>query len=99
MNTYLSLVNFTHQGGQSFRESPLRAAAFKAAAKKAGVRVRELYWTMGRYDGAILFEAANDEAATAVMLSLGALGNVRTQTLRAFNATEFAGVIAKSPKM
>lgn len=99
MNTYLSLVNFTHQGEQSFRESPMRAAAFKAAAKKAGVRVRELYWTLGHYDGAILFEAPSDEAAAAVMLSLGALGNVRTQTLRAFGVKEFQAVIAKSPKM
>lgn len=99
MNTYIALLNFTSQGVQSFRESPLRAAAFKAVVQKSGVKVRETYWTMGDHDGAIIFDAANDEVATAAMLSLGALGNVCTKTLRAFDSAAFKRVIARSPKM
>jgi len=99
MNTYISLLHFTHQGAQAFRESPMRAAAFTAAAKKAGVRVRELFWTVGQYDGAIVFEAQSEEAATSAMLALAALGNVRTQTLRAFNSKEFKAIAAKSPRL
>jgi len=99
MNTYLALLNFTNQGVQNFRESPLRANAFKAIARKTGVKVREMFWTLGDHDGALVFEAANDEAATATMLALGALGNVRTKTLRAFSAAEFHRIIARSPKM
>jgi uncharacterized protein with GYD domain len=99
MPTYIALTQFTHQGVQNIHESPHRAAAFRAAAKKAGVKVRELYWTMGAYDGAIVFEAANDEAATGLMLALSSLGNVKTQTLRAFNAAEFSAIVDKAPKM
>ena len=99
MTTYIALMNFTPQGLQNVHESPHRASAFKAAAKKAGVKVRELYWTLGAYDGVILFEAQNDEAAAGVMISLAALGNVRTQVLRAFDAAEFSAIVVKSPRL
>jgi uncharacterized protein with GYD domain len=99
MNTYVALVSFTQQGLQNVHESPHRAAAFKGAAKKAGVKVRELYWTLGAYDGVIVFDARDDEAATSVMLALAALGNVHTRTLRAFNAAQFAAIVDKAPRM
>ncbi len=99
MSTYIALINFTQQGLQNLHESPHRATAFKAAAKKAGVKITHLFWTLGEFDGAILFEAKDDGAATGLMLSLSSLGNVHTTTLRAFNATEFAEIVAKTPKM
>lgn len=99
MITYISLINFTPQGLQNVHESPHRAGAFKAAAKKAGVKIRELYWTLGAYDGVIIFDAQNDEAAAGVMISLAALGNVRTQVLRTFNAAEFSAIVAKAPRL
>ena len=99
MSTYIALINFTQQGLQNLHESPHRATAFKAAAKKAGVKITHLFWTLGEFDGAILFEAKDDGAATGLRLSLSSLGNVHTTTLRAFNATEFAEIVAKTPKM
>jgi len=99
MTTYITLINYTPQGLQNVHESPHRASTFKAAAKKAGVKVRELYWTLGAYDGVIIFDAQSDEAAAGVMISLAALGNVRTQVLRAFNAAEFSAIVAKSPRL
>jgi uncharacterized protein with GYD domain len=99
MTTYIALLKFTSQGLQNVHESPNRAGAFKAAAKKAGVKVREQFWTLGAYDGVIVFDAETDEAATGVMLSLAALGNVQTQTLRTFNAAQFGGIVAKLPRL
>ncbi len=99
MSTYITLINYTEQGLQNIHESPHRAASFKAAAKKAGVKVTQLFWTLGEFDGAILFEAKDDAAATGLMLSLASLGNIRTKTLRAFNAAEFSEIVAKVPKM
>lgn len=99
MSTYITLINFTQQGLQNIHESPHRAAAFKAAAKKAGVKIKELYWTLGGYDGAIIFEAKDDGAATGLTLALASLGNVHTKTMRAFNASEFAQIVARAPKM
>jgi len=95
MAKFISLVNLTEQGARDFKASPDRAANFVKMAKKAGVTVRDIYWTMGAYDVVVIMEAADDEAAVAVMLQLASLGNVRTQTLRAFDATEMKGIVSK----
>lgn len=99
MRTYLTLINFTPQGLQNIHESPHRAAAFKAAAKKAGVKIVSIFWMLGEFDGAILFEAKDETAATGLMLSLASLGNVHTKTLRAFDAAEFSEIVDKMPKL
>ena len=99
MATYITLINFTAQGLQNLGESTHRAVAFKAAAKKAGIKVTHVFWTLGEFDGAIRFEAKDDAAAAGLMLSLESLGNVHTKILRAFNAAEFAAIVAKAPKM
>jgi uncharacterized protein with GYD domain len=99
MSTYIVLINFTQQGLQNVHESPHRAAAFKAAAKKIGVKVREVFWTLGSYDGVLIFEAESDKAATSATLALSSLGNVHTQTLRTFTAPEFADIVKKSPRL
>jgi uncharacterized protein with GYD domain len=99
MTTYIALLNFTPQGLQNIHESPHRATAFKASAKKAGVKVTHVFWTLGEFDGVIMFEAKDDAAATGLMLALSGLGNVHTKTLRAFNAAEFAQIVARTPKM
>ena len=67
----------------------------KAAAKKMGVKVTNIVWTLGAYDGLLIFEAPDDETATALMLNLGTTGNVQTTTARAFTAAEMDAVLAK----
>jgi len=96
MATYMALVRFTQKGATEAEFSPKRAEEFKKAVEKAGGKVRELLWFMGRYDGAALFEAPNDETAAALSLALTAHGCVHTETLRAFSAKEFATVVQKS---
>ena len=93
MATYISTLKFTAKGAQNIGESPKRAAAFTAAAKKLGAKVIHLYWTLGEFDGLILFEAPDDNTATAAMLSLAAQGNVETTTARAFGRAEIEKVI------
>jgi len=95
MATFISTVRFTAQGIQGVNETTRRAAALKATAKKMGVKVVSLYWTLGAFDGLIVFEAPDDETATALMLNVGALGNVQTTTVRAFNAAEMDQILAK----
>jgi len=95
MATFITLVNFTQQGVREFRDSPERAAKFKSTAQKAGVTVKDMYWTMGAYDVVLVLEAADDETVTAAMLSLASGGNVRTQTLRGFDSSEMKKIISK----
>lgn len=98
MATYLSLVTFTEQGVRTIEESARRAASFKKSAKDHGIKIRDIFWTLGPFDGALLFEAADDETATAAMLHLSSLGAVKTQTTRAFTPAEFEKVVAKVAK-
>jgi uncharacterized protein with GYD domain len=95
MATYIILANFTEQGIRNVKESPNRADAFRDMARKAGVTVKEHYWTLGAHDIVAIVEAPDDIAVTALGLSTGALGNVRTQTLRAFSKAEMATILGK----
>ena len=95
MATFIVLCHFTDQGIRGVKESPKRAAAFKAAAKKAGVTVKAFYWTLGTYDMVSILEAPNVEAVTAIGLSVGKLGNVRTETLTAFDKTAMDAILKK----
>jgi uncharacterized protein with GYD domain len=98
MATFIATIKFTEQGVQNVRESPKRAAAFKAAAKKMGIKVTDVYWTLGGFDGVLIFDAPNDEAATAAMLHLSSQGNVHTTTARAFGASEMEKVLGLMAK-
>ena len=70
-------------------------AAFRKEVQSAGGTVREIYWTLGKYDGVATFNAPDDESATALILSLEAKGNTKTQTLRAFDEKEFSALLKK----
>ncbi|MBI2509420.1 MAG: GYD domain-containing protein [Betaproteobacteria bacterium] len=96
MTTFISLVSFTDQGIRNVKESPKRADAFKAMAKKLGVTVKEIYWTLGHYDLVIVLEG-DDEAVTSALLKVGSLGNVRSETLRAFSAAQMGQIVGNIP--
>jgi uncharacterized protein with GYD domain len=95
MATYILLGNFTEKGILNVKDTPKRAEAVKELAKKVGVAVKELYWTLGQYDVVAIFDAPDEASATALGLSIGVAGNVRTQTLRAFTAAEIGPILRK----
>ena len=95
MATYIVLGKFTDQGIRSVRDTTKRADAFKAMAKKAGATVKDLYWTLGQFDVVTVVEAPDDATLTTLLLSAGALGNLHTQSLRAFSADEMGTIIGK----
>lgn len=96
MATFITTIKFTQQGIQGIDETTKRAAALKAVGKKMGVKVTGIYWTLGDHDGVLIFEAADDETATTLLLHLGAAGNVHTSTCRAFTAAEMDKILAKA---
>ena len=95
MPTYIVLGTFTDQGIRGVKDTTKRAEAVRAAAKKLGVTVKDLYWTIGQYDVALIADAPDEAAMTAFGLSVGAAGNVRTQTLRAFTADEIGPILGR----
>ncbi len=97
MATYITTVQFTEQGARAIRETYDRAAAFEAAAKKLGVKVTGLYWTLGSFDGLVILEAPDEATAAAALLHAASTGNVRTQTVRAFGPAEIQRILALLP--
>ena len=98
MATFITTLHFTEQGIKAIKDTCDRAAAFKATAKKMGVKVTGQYWTLGGFDGVIVCEAPDEETATAALLHLGTLGTIRTQTARAFDAAEMQKILGLLPK-
>jgi uncharacterized protein with GYD domain len=93
MATYVTIIKFTERGVKHVKDTCKRAADFKVSAKKLGIEIKEQYWCLGAWDGVIVFDAPDDETATAGMLSLGAQDNVATQTLRSFTAAEMSKIL------
>jgi len=98
MATFITTIKFTQRGIKDIDHSTKRAASFKAEAKKLGAKVKEIFWTTGEHDGLLILEAPDEETASAVILHLGAMGNVHTSTCRAFTAAEMENIVAKVHK-
>jgi uncharacterized protein with GYD domain len=97
MPTYISLVQFTDRGIQAAEKTTQRVAEWAAKVKTMGVSIKEMFWTLGHYDQVCVFEAPDDETAAGVLLAADMLGNIRTQTMRAFTAAEMEKILAKMP--
>lgn len=95
MSTYIVLGNFTDQGIRNVKDTTKRASAVKEAAAKFGASVTNLYWTLGAYDVVTIVDAPDDQAVAALLFSIGSLGSVRTQSLKAFEADEVEGILKK----
>jgi uncharacterized protein with GYD domain len=95
--TYVSLVKFTEKGIQDAKQTTQRLAAWQAKVQSIGVTIKQMYWTLGEYDQVCIFEAPDDETAASVLLAAGMLGNIRTQTMRAFTAVEMDKILARIP--
>ena len=97
MPTYISLIKYTQQGAQNIKESPARFDAAKKAIKSMRGDIKQVFLTMGQYDLVIIAEAPNDETIAKFILATGSLGNVSTQTMRAFTEDEFRKLVAGLP--
>lgn len=97
MPTFVTLYRYTQQGARNVKESPARIAAARKSAEEAGGRLKAIYVTMGQYDLVAITEWPTDEAAAAAVLAQGSLGNVTTETMRAFTEDEFKVIVAKLP--
>jgi uncharacterized protein with GYD domain len=97
MATFVILIRYTQQGVQNIKESPARLDAAKQAFKAMGAELKQWYLLMGEYDALVIGEAPNDETAAKLALAIGAQGNVRTVTSRAFTEDEYRTIIAGLP--
>ncbi len=96
MATYVSLINWTEQGIKNFRDTTQRARDFSRLVESSGGKVRELLWTVGEYDIVCVAEFPDEETGVAALLQVGSAGNIRSNTMRAFNAEQMASIIRRT---
>jgi uncharacterized protein with GYD domain len=97
METYIVLASYTQQGVASIKDAPARIDEGRKAIEAAGGKIVDWYLTMGHYDVVFITQVPDSKMAATLLLALGAQGNVRTETLRAFNEEEFRGIVAGLP--
>jgi uncharacterized protein with GYD domain len=95
MATFVVLGSWTEQGARAAKDTVTRAEAVRQMARNLGGEVRQIYWTMGRYDVIAITEAPDDETATAIAVAIAGSGAVRSETLRAFGADEMTAILGK----
>ncbi len=97
MASYIILANYTSVGIRNIKATTQRAKDFRSETEKVGIKVKDIYWTMGNVDVVIIAESPDDETMAGLLFALGRLGNVTTQTLRAFPIDAMQKIIGKLP--
>jgi len=95
--TYIGLMKLTEQGIKEIKSAPQRIAENVKKLEAMGGKLVGMYVVMGEYDYVGIAEAPNDEVALTFLLGLGADGQVRTTTLKAFSTDQFMEIVGKLP--
>ncbi len=93
MPTYISLMNYTDQGLRSIKKSTSRVDEARHMAEELGGKIDQIFLTMGNYDIVAITEFPDAATASTFMLRIGALGNVKATTLRAFNEDAYRMIV------
>ena len=93
MPTYIALLKWTAQGISKVKDSPSRLDAGRAEFSKAGIKMNDVYMTMGRYDLVCVLDAPDDETLARGILTLASQGNVSTETLKAFSEDDYRKIV------
>ncbi|OGW76518.1 MAG: GYD family protein [Omnitrophica bacterium RIFCSPHIGHO2_02_FULL_49_9] len=95
MAHFVVLASFTDKGIAAIKDTAKRAKSFRELASTFGVKISTIYWTMGRYDVVLTLEASSDESVAALLMKAGSLGNLKSETLRAFSESEISSLVSK----
>ncbi|PWT99040.1 MAG: GYD family protein [Terriglobia bacterium] len=93
MPTYIALLKWTPQGLQTIRQSPSRLEAARKGFEAAGAKMKDFYMVTGQYDMIAIIETPDDITLAKVILSLGAQGNITTETCRAYTEDEYRKIV------
>jgi uncharacterized protein with GYD domain len=97
MPMFIMSLGWTDQGIRAVKDAPKRSKAARELAKKVGVDIKEVYLTSGDSDLLIIVDTPNGDNVAKFALALGALGNVRSRTARAWPELEFQKLISELP--
>ena len=94
MPTYAMLGNYTEQGIRNIRQAPARVNAARTSAKRFKGKLKQFYLALGAIDTLVILDFPDDAAAAQFAMATGALGNIRTTTVRLFDEPEFKKIVA-----
>ena len=97
MPTYISLMKLTDQGIKDIKNAPQRLEEAIKGIEAIGGKLTGFYMVMGEYDYVAIAEGPSDEVAMTFLLGLGAAGNVRTTTLKAFTKEQIEEMVKGLP--
>ena len=97
MPMFIMSLGWTDQGIRAVKDAPKRSQAARDLAKKVGVDIKEVYLTSGDSDFLLIVDTPNGDNVAKFALALGALGNVRSRTARAWPEPEFRKLISELP--
>ena len=95
MPTFLCSFSFTDAGIKGIRETATRRAKAKMRADKLKIKIKDIYLTSGDSDLLYILEAPSGEAVAKFAIVIGAQGNVRTKTVRAYTVQEFEKMLGE----
>ena len=97
MATFISLLKFTKHGIENIKESPARLDNARRAFQAFGGELEAFYLVMGQYDAVVISQAPDTMSAAKVSLIIGSAGAVRTETLVAFEESQYKEIIDALP--
>jgi uncharacterized protein with GYD domain len=97
MPTFIMSLNWTDQGIKNVKDSPKRSRAARELASKLGVEIKHLFLTSGDADLVLIVDTINGDNVAKFALALGAQGNVRSRTARAWHEAEYQKLISELP--
>jgi len=97
MQTYILLLKLTDQGFKDIKKATKRIDLAVQSLEAMGGKMIGIYAVTGEYDYVAIGEVPSDEVGMRFLLGLGAVGIVRTTTLRAFTREEVSAIVQKMP--
>jgi uncharacterized protein with GYD domain len=97
MPTYILLARFTQQGRERIKDGPARIEAARKTLESLGGKLQSIHLTLGQYDSVAVVDAPSDEALAKFSISVGAQGNVKLESLRAFDEKQYKNLISNLP--
>jgi len=97
MLTFILSLSFTDQGIRTIKDAAKRVKGARDLAKQLGVEVKQVYLTSGESDIVVIADTANGDNIAKYVLALGARGNVRTRTARAWSEAEYLKLVSELP--
>jgi len=92
MPNYVTLINDLDRGISNMSKTLENAESFVKLAETMGIKVKDIYWTQGQFDGLAIINAPDSDTVLALMMKYG---NVHAHTMRAYSPDEIRDIIKR----